>query len=121
VVDEVLWVLKEIRLGWMQAVMVVADAEVSLTITGNGDVLEPYDGVIGIGSGGSYALAAARALLDLPDMDAETIARKAMKIAADCCIYTNHNFTIERIEAASSEVVREAASMSASDSFVAAI
>ncbi|KAH8954046.1 hypothetical protein BDL97_08G059300 [Sphagnum fallax] len=89
----------------LDAVMVVADAEVSLTITGNGDVLEPYDGVIGIGSGGSYALAAARALLDLPDMDAETIARKAMKIAADCCIYTNHNFTIERIEAASSEVV----------------
>jgi ATP-dependent HslUV protease subunit HslV len=108
----------------LDAVMVVADAEVSLTITGNGDVLEPYDGVIGIGSGGSYALAAARALLDLPDMDAETIARKAMKIAADCCIYTNHNFTIERIEAASSrssEVVREAASMSASDSFVPAI
>jgi ATP-dependent protease HslVU (ClpYQ) peptidase subunit len=77
VVDEVLWVLKEIRLGWMQAVMVVADAEVSLTITGNGDVLEPYDGVIGIGSGGSYALAAARALLDLPDMDAETIGQCA--------------------------------------------
>eukprot|EP00245_Coleochaete_scutata_P004449 TRINITY_DN1707_c0_g1_i1.p1 TRINITY_DN1707_c0_g1~~TRINITY_DN1707_c0_g1_i1.p1 ORF type:complete len:273 (-),score=58.07 TRINITY_DN1707_c0_g1_i1:302-1120(-) len=81
----------------LDAVMVVADADISLTITGNGDVLEPYDGVIGIGSGGSYASSAARALIDLPYMDAETIARKAMKIAADSCIYTNHNFVMEEI------------------------
>eukprot|EP00897_Mesotaenium_endlicherianum_P010833 jgi/Mesen1/9779/ME000007S09838 len=83
-----------------QAMMVVADAGVSLTITGNGDVLEPYDGVIGIGSGGSYALAAARALIDIPGMDAEAISRKAMRIAADTCIYTNDKFTMEVIEAA---------------------
>ncbi|XP_024523343.1 uncharacterized protein LOC9637040 isoform X1 [Selaginella moellendorffii] len=82
----------------LDALMVVADAEISLTITGTGDVLEPYDGIVGIGSGGSYASAAARALMDLPDMDAEKIARKAMKIAADCCIYTNHNFTLETIK-----------------------
>ncbi|KAG0627723.1 hypothetical protein M758_2G223200 [Ceratodon purpureus] len=101
----------------LDAVMVVADAEISLTITGNGDVLEPYDGVIGIGSGGSYASAAARALIDLPDWDAEAIAKKAMKIAADCCIYTNHNFTIEQIDVAqrSSEVVKQAASLSTSE------
>ncbi|KAL3680878.1 hypothetical protein R1sor_023834 [Riccia sorocarpa] len=103
----------------LDAVMVVADSEISLTITGNGDVLEPYDGVIGIGSGGSYASAAARALIDIPGMDAETIARKAMKIAADCCIYTNHNFTIERLTSAtprSSEVDREATTLSTPES-----
>ncbi|GBG59064.1 hypothetical protein CBR_g24408 [Chara braunii] len=82
----------------LDAVMVVADPDLSLTITGNGDVLEPHDGIIGIGSGGSLALAAARALIDVVDMDAESIARKAMKIAADTCIYTNHNFTIETID-----------------------
>ncbi|KAI5058148.1 hypothetical protein GOP47_0026318, partial [Adiantum capillus-veneris] len=81
----------------LDAVMVVADADISLTITGNGDVLEPHDGVVAIGSGGPYATAAARALIDVPNMDAEAIAIKAMKIAADCCIYTNHNFTLERI------------------------
>ncbi|MCO5563625.1 hypothetical protein L7F22_017272 [Adiantum nelumboides] len=81
----------------LDAVMVVADADISLTITGNGDVLEPPDGIVAIGSGGPYATAAARALIDLPSMDAEAIALKAMKIAADCCIYTNHNFTMERI------------------------
>ncbi|KAL2621190.1 hypothetical protein R1flu_001395 [Riccia fluitans] len=102
----------------LDAVMVVADSEISLTITGNGDVLEPYDGVIGIGSGGSYASAAARALIDVPGMDAETIARKAMKIAANCCIYTNHNFTIERLTSATSrspEVDREATTLSNPD------
>lgn len=88
----------------LDAVMVVSDADISLTITGNGDVLEPYDGVIGIGSGGSYASAAARALIDLPDWDAEAIAKKAMKIAADCCIYTNHNFTIEQIDVAQKDL-----------------
>jgi ATP-dependent HslUV protease subunit HslV len=83
----------------LDAVMVVADAEVSLTITGGGDVLEPHDNIIGIGSGGPYALAAARALIDIPGMSAMDIARKAMKIAADTCVYTNTNFTIETIPA----------------------
>ncbi|MCF8482986.1 MAG: ATP-dependent protease subunit HslV [Rhodospirillum sp.] len=80
----------------LEAMMAVADKDVSLVLTGNGDVLEPEDGLIGIGSGGSYALAAARALIDL-DMDAEAIARKALGIAADICIYTNHNLTVETL------------------------
>lgn len=71
----------------------VADKHQSLQITGNGDVLEPHDGIIAIGSGSPYALAAARALIDIPGMDARTIAQKAMSIAADVCIYTNTNFT----------------------------
>ena len=79
----------------LEAMMIVADQDVSLTLTGNGDVLEPEDSLIGIGSGGSFALAAARALIDRDDMDAEAIARRAMEIAADICIYTNRNFTIE--------------------------
>src|SRR3546814_6863096 len=66
--------------------MAVADAETSLVLTGNGDVLEPEDGLIGIGSGGSFALAAARALVEVDGLDAEAIARKAMKIAGDICI-----------------------------------
>jgi ATP-dependent HslUV protease subunit HslV len=82
----------------LEAMMAVADAEVSLLITGNGDVLEPDDGLIGIGSGGPYALAAARALLDLEDMTAEAIVRKAMAIAAEICVYTNTHVTIETIE-----------------------
>ena len=77
--------------------MAVADKKVSLVLTGNGDVLEPDDGVIGIGSGGNYALAAARALVDQKDMDAEAIARRAMAIAADICIYTNNNITVESL------------------------
>ncbi|CAI5520683.1 unnamed protein product [Closterium sp. Naga37s-1] len=81
----------------LDAMLVVADAKVSLTITGNGDVLEPHDGIIGIGSGGPYALAAARALADIPDLTAEAIVKKAMRIAADCCIYTNENVTMEQI------------------------
>lgn len=71
----------------------VADKHQSLQITGNGDVLEPHDGIIAIGSGSPYALAAARALIDVPGLDAVAIARKAMTIAADACIYTNKNFT----------------------------
>eukprot|EP00850_Spirogloea_muscicola_P007839 SM000040S14851 [mRNA] locus=s40:754270:767547:+ [translate_table: standard] len=94
----------------LDAVMIVADEQISLTITGNGDVLEPYDGVIGIGSGGPYALAAARALIDLPDMDAEAIARKAMGIAADTCIYTNHNFVMEKLSTSPKTAVTEAQS-----------
>lgn len=80
----------------LEAMMIVADAQVTLTLTGTGDVLEPEHGVMGIGSGGNYALAAARALYDT-DMGAEDIARKAMAIAADICIYTNNNLTVETL------------------------
>ncbi|MCC6913902.1 MAG: ATP-dependent protease subunit HslV [Rhodospirillaceae bacterium] len=79
----------------LEAMMAVADKDVSLILSGTGDVLEPEDGLIGIGSGGAFALAAARALADRPDMDAEAIARKAMKIAADICIYTNNELVVE--------------------------
>jgi ATP-dependent HslUV protease subunit HslV len=77
--------------------MAVADKSVSLILSGTGDVLEPEDGLIGIGSGGSFALAAARALVDLDGFDAEAVARKAMKIAAGICIYTNDNVTLESL------------------------
>ena len=80
----------------LEAMMAVADNKTSLIISGTGDVLEPEDGIIGIGSGGNYALCAARALIDT-DMDAEAIARKAMKIAADICVYTNENVTFETL------------------------
>ena len=78
--------------------MIVADPTVSLVLTGTGDVLEPEQGCMGIGSGGNYALAAARALLD-SEHDAETIARRAMAIAADICVYTNTNLVVESLEA----------------------
>jgi ATP-dependent HslUV protease subunit HslV len=81
----------------LEAMMIVADKEVTLILTGNGDVLEPQDGVAAIGSGGNFALAAARAL-DEYEADPETIARKAMKIAAEVCVYTNENLTVEKIE-----------------------
>lgn len=81
----------------LEAMMAVADKEASLVLTGTGDVLEPEDGLIGIGSGGNYALAAARALVDRDDMDAEAIARKAMAIAADICVYTNNNVVVESL------------------------
>lgn len=81
----------------LEAMMLVADRDVSLAITGTGDVLEPEHGVMAIGSGGNYALAAARALVD-SELDAETIARKAMQIAADICVYTNANFVVETLE-----------------------
>jgi ATP-dependent HslUV protease subunit HslV len=83
----------------LEAMMIVADAQVSLVLTGNGDVLEPEAGVAGIGSGGNYALASARALLDT-DADAETIVRKSLDIAADICVYTNRNVTIESLKTA---------------------
>jgi ATP-dependent HslUV protease, peptidase subunit HslV len=82
----------------LEAMMIVADKTTSLVLTGTGDVLDPENGVIAIGSGGNYALAAARALLET-DMDAETICRKSMKIAADICVYTNGNLTIETLDA----------------------
>ncbi len=81
----------------LEAMMAVADKDVSLVLTGNGDVLEPDDGVIGIGSGGNYALAAARALVDRGDMDAENIARRALEIAAEICVYTNTQFIVEKL------------------------
>lgn len=82
----------------LEAMMAVADASTSLIISGTGDVLEPEHGIIGIGSGGNYALCAARALID-GDLDAEEIAKRAMKIAADICIYTNENITMETLKA----------------------
>ena len=81
----------------LEAMMAVSDPTASLLLSGNGDVLEPDDGLIGIGSGGNYALAAARALVDRDDMDAEAIARRAMSIAADICIYTNNQITVETL------------------------
>jgi ATP-dependent HslUV protease subunit HslV len=81
----------------LEAMMAVADRSHSYTLTGNGDVLEPEDGVIAIGSGGNYALSAARALIAVPDLSAEEIARRAMAIAADICVYTNHNVIVETL------------------------
>jgi ATP-dependent HslUV protease subunit HslV len=81
----------------LEAMMIVADKEVSLVLTGTGDVLEPESGVMGIGSGGNYALAAARALADGP-LDAEAIVRKSLDIAADICVYTNRNVTVETLK-----------------------
>jgi ATP-dependent HslUV protease subunit HslV len=81
----------------LEAMMAVADKGISLVLTGTGDVLEPEDGLIGIGSGGSFALAAARALMDRDDMDAEAVARRAMEIAADICVYTNRNVVVESL------------------------
>ncbi len=81
----------------LEAMMIVADAGTTLVLTGTGDVLEPEHDVMGIGSGGMYALAAARALLDT-DLNAEMIARKAMAIAADICVYTNRNLVVESLD-----------------------
>src|SRR3954447_16909041 len=83
----------------LEAMMAVADKHVSLILSGTGDVLEPEDDIIGIGSGGGYALAAARALIDIDGLDAETVARRAMKIAAGICVYTNDKITIEKLPA----------------------
>jgi len=80
----------------LEAMMIVADDTTTLILTGTGDVLEPNDGIAAIGSGGNYALAAARALADQP-LDAEAIARRSMKIAAEICVYTNDNLTVETI------------------------
>jgi ATP-dependent HslUV protease, peptidase subunit HslV len=83
----------------LQALMAVADTRASLVLSGTGDVVEPEEGLIGIGSGGNYALAAARALLDF-DLSAEEIARRALMIAADICVYTNANIVIESLDSA---------------------
>jgi ATP-dependent HslUV protease subunit HslV len=83
----------------LEALLAVADKTASLIISGNGDVIEPEGGLIAIGSGGPYAQAAARALLDHTELDARAIAEKALGIAAEICIYTNSNITIEELEA----------------------
>ncbi len=83
----------------LEAMMAVADHGISLVLTGTGDVLEPEGGLIGIGSGGPFALSAARALVDIDGLDAEEIARRAMGVAAGICIYTNTNITVESLAA----------------------
>jgi ATP-dependent HslUV protease subunit HslV len=81
----------------LEAMMIVVDNQITLVLTGTGDVLEPQDALIGIGSGGSYALSAAKALLNIPDLNAEEIARRSLKIASELCIYTNEHVTLEKI------------------------
>ena len=81
----------------LEAMMAVADKKVSLIVSGTGDVIEPEDSLIGIGSGGPFALAAARAIVDQKKLSAEDVAKKAMGIAAEICIYTNSNLTIEKL------------------------
>ncbi len=81
----------------LQAFMIVADKDTSLVISGTGEVMEPDDGIIGIGSGGNYAMAAAKALYDVPGLSLEDIAKRALKIAGDIDVYTNHNVIVERI------------------------
>jgi len=85
------------RLGRLEAMLAVADKDVSLLLSGNGDVVEPEHGLIAIGSGGPYAQAAARALLENTDLDARGVVEQALKIAGDICIYTNHNVTVEEL------------------------
>ena len=83
----------------LEALLVVADKDTSLIITGNGDVIEPEDSLMAIGSGGSFAQSAARALLDNTELDARDVVEKSLNIAADICVYTNHNLTIEVLDA----------------------
>jgi ATP-dependent HslUV protease, peptidase subunit HslV len=83
----------------LEAMLIVADKSITLGLTGNGDVIEPEEGVMAIGSGGNFALAAARALID-SDKDAEEISRRALQIAADICVYTNQSIIVETIDAA---------------------
>ena len=87
----------------LEALLIVADQSHSLIVTGTGDVIEPQDGVMAIGSGGEYARAAAIALNDNTDLSAEEIVRKALSIAGDICIYTNSTQTIETLSASESE------------------
>ncbi|MCB1587512.1 MAG: ATP-dependent protease subunit HslV [Xanthomonadales bacterium] len=88
----------ERRLGRLEALLAVADTESSLLITGNGDVLEPENGLIAIGSGGNFALAAGKALLASSDLSAREIVERSLGIAAEICVYTNDQFTIEELE-----------------------
>ncbi len=95
----------ELAKGWrtdkylrrLEASLLVADKKASFEITGNGDVLESHDGVLGVGSGSNFAIAAARAQMDNPDLSAEDVAKKAMQIASEMCIYTNDQFTMEAL------------------------
>ena len=87
----------ERRLGKLEALLAVADAETSLVVSGTGDVIEPEDGIVAIGSGGPFALSAARALHAHTTLDAKTIAVEALKIAGDVCIYTNRNIVVEEL------------------------
>ena len=87
----------ERRFGKLEALLALADAETSLIISGTGDVIEPEDGLIAIGSGGMYALSAARALLAHTELDAKSIATEALNIAGDICIYTNRNIVVEEL------------------------
>ena len=87
----------ERRFGKLEALLVVADRETSLVVSGTGDVIEPEDGLVAIGSGGMYALSAARALMAHTELDAHTIAVEALKIAGDVCIYTNRNIVTEEL------------------------
>ena len=90
----------ERSLRTLEALLIVADKETSLIITGNGDVIEPEDNLLAIGSGGPFAQAAARALLDNTDLPARDIVEKSLGIAGDICVYTNHNFTIKELDCA---------------------
>ena len=82
----------------LEAMMIVADKNISLLISGTGDVIETDDGILGIGSGGAYAISAAKALIKNTDFDAEKIALESLNIAADICVYTNHNIILEKID-----------------------
>ena len=82
----------------LEAMMIVADKKISLLLSGTGDVIEPDDGILGIGSGGPYAISAAKALINDTNLSAEEIAIKSLNIAADICVYTNHNIVLEKIE-----------------------
>jgi ATP-dependent HslUV protease subunit HslV len=96
----------------LEAILAVADHTASLIITGNGDVLQPEDDLIGIGSGGNYALSAARALLDNTDLSARDIVEKSLTIAGDICVFTNQNFTIETMTApADDQSIADAATL----------
>lgn len=97
----------ELAKGWrtdkylrrLEASLLVCDKNTSFEITGNGDVLESHDGVLGVGSGSNFAMAAARALMNIPELSAEDVAKKAMKIASEMCIYTNDSFMVESLAA----------------------
>jgi ATP-dependent HslUV protease subunit HslV len=91
------------RLRRLEALLCVADAESSFVVTGNGDVIEPENDIMAIGSGGLYAQSAALALIRNTDLDARTIAEKAMSIAGDICVYTNHNIVVEELSATDAE------------------
>jgi len=105
----------ELAKGWrtdkylrrLEASLLVADDTVSLELTGNGDVLESHDGVLGIGSGSAYAIAAARALKDIDDLSSEDVAKRSMEIASDMCVYTNKSFMIETMETVEEETKDE--------------